>query len=70
MNKGKKKFTGIAKVKENGVYKVVKYRVNYPEQLLLFLQKNFDDVAWLNIFFNRGESYKERHSTWLKNKGW
>ena len=70
MKKTKKKYTGIAKVNDRGNIKCVKYRVNYPEQLLIFLQKNFNEVFWLNIYHNRGELYRERFQSWSKNKGW
>ena len=68
--KTKKKYTGIAQIKERGEYRCVKYRVNYPDQLLKFLQKNFDDVCWLNIYHNRGVSYRNKYSSWFKKDGW
>lgn len=65
-----KKYTGIAKVKERGQFRCVKYRVNYTDKFLEFLQKNFEDVAWINFYYNRGVSYQDRFTTWTKNKGW
>ena len=65
-----RKFIGIAKVKENGQYKCVKYRFNYPDKYLEFLQKNFQAVAWVNVFFNKGIDVGKKHSSWSNKVGW
>lgn len=65
-----RKYVGIAKVQERGQYRVVKYRFNYPDKFLEFLQKNFSAVAWVNVFYNTGINTTQRHSTWTNKKGW
>jgi hypothetical protein len=65
-----KKYCGIAKIKEKGKYKFVKYRFNYPDKFLQFLQKNFEDIAYINLFSNRGMNDGLQLGSWTKNNNW
>lgn len=48
--KKSKKYRVIAKVKDSGEYKFVKYKVNNLRLFALFLDRNFQDWYYFNVY--------------------
>ena len=62
----KRKYIVIAKISAE---KFVKYRTNYPEKIIPFLQKKFGSCLYANFYFKSGEKSGFIAGTWGKNKG-
>lgn len=68
----KKLYTAIAKVGYNKSLQqniCVKYRFNKVDNFLIFIQKKFPSICWINIFNNIGIDKDKLVYTWGKNKG-
>lgn len=62
----KRKYTAVAKISAD---RFVKYRTNYPEKLINFLQGKFGGCLYANFYFKSGENAGQIAGTWGKNKG-
>jgi hypothetical protein len=61
-----RKYTVIAKISSE---KFVKYRTNYPEKIIPFLQAKFGACLYANFYFKSGDQKGQIAGTWGKNKG-
>lgn len=47
----------------------VKYRFNNIDNFLIFINKKFPSVCWINIYYRKGINKNRMAYTWGKNKG-
>ena len=68
MNNKPKKFIAIAKVEELGITKFVKYRFNFIDNFISWLNSRYK-VFYINIYSNTGETKRQKVGSWGSRKG-
>lgn len=68
MNKTRKKYVAIVKVGNNpdGTAKCVKYRFDRILKFLPFIDREFPDWRWMNVYSNKGENKRMQLASYTK----